>query len=117
VRFWLAALVLLGPVVLAAQPKGDPKQGKELYSERCVLCHGSQGQGWDWTKKADPPVPVPDLAQAARQRSDQFLFDIIKDGGEAVGKTSFMPGFGFELRDSDVWAIVAYLRTLNGSGK
>ncbi|MGH7824981.1 MAG: c-type cytochrome [Candidatus Binatia bacterium] len=117
-RLWLAALLLMGPAAVAAQPKGDPKRGEDLYVERCVLCHGSQGQGWDWTKKvAEPPVPVPDLAEAAPQRSDRFLFEIVKGGGEAVGQTRFMPGFGFELSDKDVWDIVAYVRTLNGKAK
>jgi mono/diheme cytochrome c family protein len=86
--------------------------------EKCVLCHGSQGEGWDWTKKvAQPPVPVPNLAKVAPERSDQFLFDVVKDGGEAVGKTRFMPPFGFQLSDQEVWDIVAYLRMLGRNAK
>ena len=88
-----------------------------MYLEKCVLCHGSQGEGWDWTKKVDkPPIPVPDLARMAPERSDQFLFDVVKGGGEAVGKTRFMPPFGFQLTDPEVWDLVAYMRAL-GAGK
>lgn len=109
----LLALLAAGPV--AAQPRGDAKNGRELYMEKCVLCHGAQGEGWDWTKKvAKPPVPVPDLAEAAPQRSDQFLFDVIKGGGEAVGTTRFMPPFNFQLSDPEVWDLVAFLRWLGG---
>ncbi len=109
--FFVAGTVL-------AQDKGDARKGRELYQEKCVLCHGGQGEGWDWTKKvARPPVPVPDLAAVAPQRSDQFLFDIIKDGGEAVGKTRFMPPFGFQLNDQEVWDLVAYMRALGGGKK
>jgi mono/diheme cytochrome c family protein len=114
----LAALLLLaGPV--AAEARGDANKGRELYMEKCVLCHGSQGQGWDWTKKvARPPVPVPDLAQVAPERSDQYLYDVVRDGGEAVGKTRFMPPFGFQLSEEEVWDLVAYMRSLAGrSGK
>jgi mono/diheme cytochrome c family protein len=104
-------IVLVGP--LLAQARGDAKRGQDFYLEKCVLCHGSQGEGWDWTKKvAKPPVPVADLAQAAPQKSDQYLFDVVKGGGEAVGKTRFMPPFGFQLSDQEVWDLVAFMRSL-----
>lgn len=78
-----------------------------------MLCHGAQGEGWDWSKKvAKPPVPVPDLAEVAPERSDQYLFDVVKEGGEAVGMTRFMPPFGFQLTDAQVWDLVAYMRSL-----
>jgi mono/diheme cytochrome c family protein len=57
-------------------------------------------------------VPVPDLAQAVPQRSDAFLFDVIRDGGEAVGRTRFMPPFGFQLSDDEIRSLVAYVRSL-----
>ncbi len=112
-RVRLAALLLLAPTVALAQPRGDPKQGEALYREKCVLCHGRRGEGWDWAQKVEkPPVPVPDLAQAAPGRDDQFLFAIVRDGGEAVGQTRFMPAFGFQLSDQEVWDLVAYMRAL-----
>ncbi|MEK7205584.1 MAG: c-type cytochrome, partial [candidate division NC10 bacterium] len=82
----LLGLVLLLTGMVSAQPRGDARNGRELYMEKCALCHGSQGEGWDWSKKvAKPPVPVPDLAKVTPERSDTFLFDVVKDGGEAVG--------------------------------
>jgi len=109
-------LLLTGPAL--AQPTGDARNGRELYMEKCVLCHGGQGEGWDWTKKvAKPPVPVPDLAKSAPQRSDQFLFDVVKGGGEGVGQTRFMPPFGFQLSDQEVWDLVAYMRSLGGKAR
>ena len=110
---WVAALFLAGPAVLAGQSKGDSKHGEDLYIEKCVLCHGSRGQGWDWSKRVEkPPIPIPDLSTVVPQRSDQYLFDIIQGGGEAVGKTRLMPPFGFQLSDKEVWDIVAYMRAL-----
>jgi mono/diheme cytochrome c family protein len=103
-------LAIAGP--LFAQSQGDRKNGESLYLEKCALCHGSQGQGWDWFKKAEPPIPVPDLSKIISQRSDRYLFDIVKDGGEAVGKTRLMPPFGFQLSDNEVWDLVAYIRGL-----
>ena len=113
----LALLLMLGGVV-SAQSRGDVRKGRELYQEKCALCHGRQGEGWDWGKKvAKPPVPVPDLAKVTPGRSEKFLFDVIRDGGEAVGKTRFMPPFGFQLSDREVWDLVAYMRALSGGKK
>lgn len=111
------AAILLGllvPVAVAlGQPRGDVANGRLLYEEKCVLCHGARGQGWDWSQKVGrPPVPVPDLTRTGGGRSDRFLFEVIKDGGEAVGRTRFMPPFGFQLSDQEVWDLVAYVRTL-----
>jgi len=116
---WLIFLLtLLLPCLLYAQLTGDPKKGEETYVEKCTLCHGAQGAGWDWSKKVEqPPIPVPDLAKTAPGQSDRFLFDIIKGGGEAVGKTRLMPPFGFVLSDKDVWDLVAYIRTLGAKKK
>jgi ubiquinol-cytochrome c reductase cytochrome c1 subunit len=110
-------LVLAATAVLA-QSAGDPRQGEALYRERCVLCHGGQGAGWDWGQKvARPPVPVPDLARVVPGRDDRFLFEVIRDGGEAVGQTRFMPAFGFQLSDQEVWHLVAYVKSLARQGQ
>ena len=111
-------LTLLSPCLLYAQLTGDPKKGEEIYVEKCTLCHGAQGAGWDWSKKVEqPPIPVPDLAKSGPAQSDRFLFDIIKGGGEAVGKTRLMPPFSFLLSDKEIWDVVAYIRTLGAKKK
>jgi len=116
-RLLFFSLILFMAAPLFGQSKGNSKNGQELYLEKCVLCHGAQGEGWDWSKKAEPPIPVPDLAKTTPNQSDQYLYDIVKGGGEAVGKTKFMPPFGFDLSDQEVRDIVAYLRTLGRSAK
>jgi mono/diheme cytochrome c family protein len=111
-------ILLFVAAPLFAQPRGDVRKGRELYLEKCALCHGSQGEGWGWSKKvAKPPVPVPDLAKVTPGRSDKFLFDVVREGGEAVGQTRFMPPFGFQLSDQEVWDLVAYMRELGGGKK
>jgi mono/diheme cytochrome c family protein len=109
------SLCAVAVALLSAAPAwgGNPELGKEIYQERCVLCHGSNGHGWDWDKKVDrPPVPVPNLLEILPQRSDSYLFSVIRDGGEAVGRTRFMPAFGFNMTEQDLKDIVAYLRSL-----
>src|SRR3989338_2305796 len=116
-RLLTLLLTLLMAAPLLGQLKGNAQKGRDLYLEKCALCHGSQGEGWDWSKKAQPPIPVPYLAKAAPQQSDQYLFDIIKGGGEAVRRTRLMPAFGFDLNDQEVWDTVAYIRSLGGKTK
>ena len=92
----------------------DIKQGKKIYTERCVLCHGLAGEGWDWKKKAaKPPVPVPNLQEVIPERTDEYLQAVIKEGGQAVGLSAFMPALGFNLSDQEIQYLISYLRSLN----
>ncbi|HXG52930.1 MAG TPA: cytochrome c [candidate division Zixibacteria bacterium] len=110
-----ALLAAAAAVLSAAATAGDAEKGGELYAEKCVLCHGAGGTGWDWSKRVEkPPIPVPDLTRVVPMRSDRYLFEIVRGGGEAVGKTRLMPPFAFQLSEQEVWDIVAYLRTLGG---
>lgn len=117
------ALVLIGLMALdtagLAVAGEDPAAlGRELYVERCVLCHGSDGHGWEWTQKvAKPPVPVPNLAETVPALDDAELKRIILDGGEAVGRTPFMPAFRFRMSEAEVAALITYLRAITGDGK
>jgi mono/diheme cytochrome c family protein len=105
--------VTLAAWLTRAEPVGEAVNGKELYLERCVLCHGAAGRGWDWSQKAvRPPVPVPNLVEVVPQRSDDYLMAVIRDGGEAVGLTRFMPAFGFNMSEQELRDVVAYLRSL-----
>ncbi|MFQ6030147.1 MAG: c-type cytochrome [Dehalococcoidia bacterium] len=109
----LVLMLLLVPSLALAQPGGNPAKGKEIYQERCVLCHGSKGHGWDWGKKVvRPPVPVPNLVEVVPQRSDEYLLTVIRDGG-----TRFMPAFAFNMSEQELKDVVAYLRALERSAK
>lgn len=114
----LAFIALWTYAAAGAERSARLSVGREIYQERCVLCHGSRGEGWDWEKKAArPPVPVPDLTQSVAKRSDAFLFAVIRDGGEAVGLTRFMPAFGFNMSEQELKDVVAYLRSLQPGEK
>lgn len=120
----LLSLVVVGILAsgmpgLAAE-KGDPEQGKALYAEYCLQCHGGRGEGWGWSQKVPPPpIPIPDLSDPKHMKmlTDDYLFDIIKGGGEAVGKTRLMPPAGRVLTDAEIWDVVAYLRSLTPKGQ
>ncbi len=114
----LGLMLILVPSLALAESGGNAERGKEIYKERCVLCHGSKGHGWDWNKKvARPPVPVPNLVEVVPERSDDHLMTAIRDGGKAVGLTPFMPAFGFNMNEQDLKDVVAYLRSLRANVK
>ncbi len=49
--------------------------------------------------------------------TDQQVFNTIKQGGEAVGKSPIMPKWGGILIDQQIQNIVVYIRSLSGSSK
>jgi len=109
-RGLVLALSLLPVSAMASDPVA---LGKDLYVERCVLCHGSRGHGWEWTQKVvRPPVKVPDLVETVPTRDDRFLRSVILDGGEAVGQSRLMPAFRFRMTDDEADALVRYLRSI-----
>jgi mono/diheme cytochrome c family protein len=43
---------------------------------------------------------------------DDYLFKIVKEGGQSVGKSQLMPGWAAQIKDPDIWNVIAYIRTL-----
>ena len=78
--------------------------GRDLYGQICQSCHGPAGQGSD----RGPALATTALSHG---NTDPDLFRSIRSGVPGTQMAGF-PG----LSDSDVWRIVAYLRTLQTSG-
>jgi mono/diheme cytochrome c family protein len=96
-------------------PRVPPGASREerIYRELCAPCHGVDGQGsWRATLFLIRPgnLTGPDV----RRDSDQYLFDIIENGGAPIGRPG-MPAFGSQLRESDIRALVDYIRRLGAS--
>ena len=91
-------------------PPGTPRVAR-LYLGLCATCHGEDGRGsWRATLFLIRPGDLADSARMAGH-SDQYLADIIKNGGAPIGRPG-MPAFGGALSDEDIRALVAYVRTL-----
>jgi len=85
--------------------------GRIVYIGACAPCHGADadGKGWFGTLSYPPASPLGD--EDTQARSDAELYWIIAHGLSFTG----MPGFADRLSDEQIWAVIAYLRTLRSS--
>src|SRR2546429_7333844 len=93
------------------RPPAGATKGQRLYLGLCATCHGPDGRGsWRAALFLVRPGKLPDAA-AVEQRSDQYLFDIIKHGGAPIRRPG-MPAFGSTLSAPEIAALVGYVRGL-----
>ena len=91
--------------------------GKELYQANCAFCHGDELQGQPhWDKKyieGKRPAPPLNASGNIALLSNRELFEITKYGGQPFAPPGYineMPAFEMLLKDSQIWAILAFLR-------
>ena len=78
-------------------------RGKKIFSSSCAGCHGLDGKGSERAPSIADRSNVPGL-------SDSQIFRIIENGIPGTG----MPAF-HSLENSQIKAVVVYLRTLQGT--
>ena len=95
-----------------AWAQGQAEMGQPLYTRYCARCHGADGSGGPMVTML--PVQPRNLADRAymQTRTEDQLFQVIKEGGSPLGLSPTMPGFGQQLSDAQVWDTVAFVRTL-----
>lgn len=92
------------------RPPAGASAAERLYLGLCSTCHGPDGRG-SW-RAALFLIRPGNLADGdVVRRSDEYLFDIIKHGGSAIGRPG-MPGFGATLSDAEIKELVRYVRGL-----
>lgn len=88
------------------------EMGRTMYERHCVVCHGPQGLGGQTgtiTRPERYTFPVPNLTQPSTvARSDGYLYGIIRAG------RTLMPAYGPRTTHKQRWAIVEYVRQLQG---
>jgi mono/diheme cytochrome c family protein len=111
---FIAALgmVVLGTAFVAYA--ADAEQGKKLYGQFCVTCHGQSGKGDGPGAAALNPKPRDHTDKEYMSKlSDDDLLKVIKNGGASIGKSPLMPPWGASLKDDQIQDIIAYVRTLS----
>ncbi len=88
------------------------ERGQYAYTGSCAQCHGPTGNGKGGVLSGTLYPPATDLTKGdAKEKSDAELFWITKNGLSFTA----MPGFSDQYNDDTIWAIVAYLRALQGT--
>lgn len=89
--------------------QGDVAVGEWLYKRNCETCHGLDGRGGE-----GPALANPVLQSTA---TDTYLFETIRQGRRGTAMEGFAAGSPTRptLSPAEIEAIVAFLRTLEGS--
>jgi mono/diheme cytochrome c family protein len=92
----------------AAQNPRAVEMGRLAYTGSCAVCHGVNGDGKGMFGGELYP-PATDLqGHDTQEKSDAQLFWIVKNGLSFLG----MPAFKDQYSDQQIWALVAYMRSL-----
>ena len=83
------------------------QQGKQIYADNCLACHGQSGAGDGPVGISLKPPPSNLQIQLKAKYSDGQLFDLITRGIPS----STMPGFGMNLSEQDRWNVINYIET------
>ncbi|MEJ8858516.1 cytochrome c [Variovorax robiniae] len=119
---WPDASVLMAP----AQPTsfhrsptgfsaGSIAQGRALYAQHCVACHGADGRGG--TLASAQPVWPPNLAGPLlwKRADGDVLWRILHGTHDRRGRAT-MPAFADSLDAQDVWALIDFMKA-NAAGQ
>lgn len=86
------------------------KAGQDIFSSRCVLCHGKHGEGDGRMAKVIKNPPPADLT--ASRLPDDYLKQIIREGGAGVKRSPQMPPWGDQLSPVEIESLVLYLKSI-----
>ena len=86
--------------------------GKRLFAQYCVTCHGEKGEGDGQNAFNLDPKP-PDFRASLHLHPPAYWRQIIEAGTLAVGRSPLCPPWGRALPSDDIATLVAYLGVLS----
>jgi mono/diheme cytochrome c family protein len=101
----------------AAAPTAPPtaaaiERAKKLYGVDCAVCHGDNGNGkTDLAKDMSLTLDDWTAPGTLASKPDQELFDTIRKG-----KDKMPPEAEGRAKNDDVWALIAYIRSMSKPG-
>jgi len=87
----------------------DPQRGEPMFQRYCTGCHGADGRGGG--KNFMPHVGALTRKGYTDLLEDSYFEAIIAEGGEAFGKSAYMPAWKTTLSSQDIADVIAYVRT------
>jgi mono/diheme cytochrome c family protein len=130
--YLVGALTIVGIAILvtgcALFQNEHVRKGHELYAYYCSHCHGEHGkpnEGFNWKLMPDPkPKDLSNKDEMSTLKDEEIFQTISRDmkdttpgTGDKIGDEEFavptMPTFKYTLSEEELWALVAYVRTLH----
>ena len=116
-RFFLATIVLAGcgpsPPAAVIPHEVDVAAGQRDYALYCASCHGESGDATGPLASSLAVQPADHTDGAYMNRlSDAYLYQVIDEGGPAVGKSHIMAAWGGTMADEQIWNLVVFIRSL-----
>lgn len=93
--------------------RGDAERGAALHVENCAECHGYDGKAEVIVMHMDEPPRDETDVEYMKTLSDLFLYLAICKGGEPVGRSLVMPGWGDYFTDQEIRDLIAHVRTFS----
>jgi cytochrome c oxidase cbb3-type subunit 3 len=88
---------------LAFQVTSQAADGAAIFKKNCMICHGADGKGFSALKT--PNFTDPKWQSSAK---DKEMREVIKNGKKGTA----MPAFSSSLKDEEISAVIAYIRSL-----
>lgn len=94
---------------------GDEEKGEAVYAQRCLQCHGEEGDGLGPAAERLNPPPrdftlglykIMSSAFDEDLPNDDDLFRMVRDGMPGTA----MPGWSDLLSEQDMWDVIAYVK-------
>ena len=85
--------------------------GKKIYTQYCVTCHGEKGKGDGIAAPGLPRPPADHTSAFVQKQTDGALYWIITIGNNP------MPSYKKTLASIDRWRVINYIRTLGKTSK
>ena len=101
-----AAKARKNPLAAAYSGELDVTAGRDLFKQKCEVCHAFDGSGNSDTGSGVYPPPIDLRSQAIKKTTDGELFYFI---GNGIRNTAMA---GFRLPDQDIWRLIVYIRNL-----
>ncbi|MBI2772417.1 MAG: cytochrome c [Burkholderiales bacterium] len=87
-------------------------RGGLVFGNYCITCHGMNADGNGRAARLYNPRPA-NLRQS--DKNDAYMLMMIRRGGQAMGRSEFMPPWGAELTEEQMSDLTVYLRSINSA--
>jgi len=109
---WVCCTAALAWLLVAVRASADDAgvSARQIYEDACASCHGTDGRGAPAGTAIN--VPLPDFTDCnfiTREGDGNWRY-LLAHGGEGLGLSSQMPGFGDVLTAPQIRATLDYIR-------